>query len=116
MKIFRIQDKTGRGPWKPGFSHKWLDEEGPPLPPAIYETVRNFQGIVTRANAKGMYLGCAVREGKLSEWISESEMARLKCYGYFLVNAGQCQILADDGMQVIIASKKPLRNLPRVSA
>ena len=26
MRIYRIQDAEGRGPYRPGFSNKWLDE------------------------------------------------------------------------------------------
>lgn len=116
MRIFRIQDKDGRGPWKPGFSHRWLDADGPPLPPAITATLRDFHGIAAKAHAKGMHIGCAVWEGKLSEWVTGAEWERLKGFGYFVANAGQCQVLADDGMQLLVASKKPFRRLPRVTS
>lgn len=114
--IVRIQDKQGRGPWRPGFSHTWLDPDGPALPPAIQETVKNFSEIVNKAHSKGFHIGCAVRDGRISDWVSDSEMDRLKREGFFLVNATQCQILADDGRQVLIACKKPLRKLPKVGA
>ena len=25
-EIYRVQDAQGRGPWKPGFSHRWVED------------------------------------------------------------------------------------------
>ena len=114
MKLVRIQDKFGRGPWRPGFSRQWLSEDGPPLPPAIQETVPNFPALVARAHEKGLHIGCACREADMGKWVQPSEMRRLVDHGFRLVNATQCKILAEDENQVLIASRKPFRALPRV--
>jgi len=116
MRILRIQDKSGRGPWRPGFSAQWLSENGPPLPPAIQETVPNFSAIVAKAHNAGLHIGCAVREEDLRHWVQSCEMQKLMAMGFRIVNASQCQVLAHDDHQVLIASKKPLRLLPEVPA
>lgn len=116
MKLVRIQDKFGRGPWRPGFSSQWLSEDGPPLPPAIQETIPNFATLVKRAHKKGLHIGCACRDADMEKWVQPAEMRRLADYGFRLVNATQCQVLAHDENQVLIASRKPLRDLPRMKA
>ncbi|MEO0329654.1 MAG: hypothetical protein AAF217_13770 [Pseudomonadota bacterium] len=38
--LLRMQDDSGRGPWRPGLTNQWLDEFGPDLPPAIHEEIQ----------------------------------------------------------------------------
>lgn len=115
MKLYRIQDKQGRGPWRPGLSAKWLSDEGPDLPPAIQEELPEFFRLVSAAHERGFHIGCAARgEGALSKWIQEGEMERLSEMGFFVVNATQCSVLAETEHQVLIGCKKPLRHLPKV--
>lgn len=115
MRILRIQDSSGRGPWIPGFSHAWLDVDRPALPAPIFETVKNFSSIVEKAHANGLHIGCAAKEDCLSMWVSTTEMEVLKKYGFSVVNATQCRIIAEDENQVLIVSKKPFKKLPKVN-
>lgn len=117
VPILRIQDKQGRGPWRPGFSDKWVDAwrtEG--LPP-IYEEVPNFAALAKRAHSEGMHVGCATRgiEG-MKAWFSLTEMIRLFNAGYYVVRCDDCAVLVETPTQLIIASDKPLKNLPAYGA
>lgn len=91
--IFRIQDKNGRGPWKPGFSHSWVDirkDHSNLLP--WYEEF----GRVDKKALFGMALGSGCRTiGQLKRWFTQSEYTKLKKYGYQAVKMKVGSILAD---------------------
>ena len=115
--LYRIQDREGRGPWRPGFSAEWLElDSDRPLPVPITSELANFHSLVKQAHQRRMHIGCAVRglDG-LAKWFLPSELAKLRELGFRLVRCSTCEILAETPNQVLFASKAPLARLPRVS-
>ena len=111
-ELIRIQDKDGRGPWRPNFSKIWLDKAGPDLGLPVYEDFENFNCIIKKAHSQGKYLGCAMREENLSLWFTKNEIRKLKKLGFDFVSCRNVEILAENKRQAIIASKLPLKFLP----
>lgn len=111
-KLYRIQDKDGRGPFNPGFTASWADPHGKPFLPAVQE-IPDFARIVAKAHREGMHIGTAVIGlSGLDRWFTGSEIARLESFGYRIVVASSCKVLAGDANQVLIASPLPLKFLP----
>jgi len=90
--VYRIQDKDGRGPFKPGFSHRWVQsrddhenlvpwfvEFGP-----IHKTICTFEVAGT---------GCESIK-QLRRWFTKKEYKRLRGYGYMAVKMDVDRILA----------------------
>ncbi|KFI27789.1 hypothetical protein CN97_00820 [Haematobacter massiliensis] len=111
--ILRIQDRTGRGPWRPGCASKWVDAWRTSQLPPIYDDVHDFRKIVSGAHGAGLHIGCAVRgmDG-LGKWFSPMELSRLITQGFGVVDASGCDVLAETEHQLLIASKWPLSRLP----
>lgn len=111
--ILRIQDKAGRGPWRPGFSDAWVDAWRTQQNPPIYVEVSNFREIVADAHKRGKHIGCAAKgmDGLLS-WFSPMEIVRLHGMGFYVADASGCDVLAETPTQVLICSNTPLKNLP----
>lgn len=115
--IYRVQDATGRGPWRPGFSSSWIsrDDSAPNLPPTILEEFPNCGELVAQAHRERMHTGCGARGVLgLSRWFLDDEAERLKGHGYFLVRCHAVKVLAESRHQVLFASRNPLWTLPRV--
>ncbi len=110
MRVYRVQDKDGRGPWRPGFSRVWADKEFGPgverLPPWGVEFGLD---LIARRGLPGEHYGCAVRKPReLRRWFSTAEMERLATLGYAIVSVKAERILAESGNQLVFASRKPL--------
>lgn len=117
MRIYRIQDATGRGPWRPGFSRSWVSGDSDrPLPPPVQDEFANFFELVSEAHGNGEHLGCGVRgAGGLIKWFLPDEVNRLKQSGFRLVRCHAVKVLAESENQVLFASRKPLHLLPLVN-
>jgi hypothetical protein len=105
--VFRVQDKDGRGPWKPGFSHKWVEDrpDHDNLPPWFVEF-----GRVDRLVLYGETCGCGCRTlDQLRRWFTKSEWRKLKKYGYRAVKIEIGRMLAQSDIQCVFARIKPLR-------
>jgi hypothetical protein len=107
--VFRVQDIRGRGPFKPGFSMKWADEDFSPglLPlPTFMEEFGH--DVIDRLGKPGERFGSAVRSPEqLSRWFSPTEQRRLHDFGYRPVKMVADRILAESTNQVLIARKRP---------
>ena len=111
-KLYRIQDKDGRGPFRPGFTASWADPHGKPFLPAVQE-IPGFARAVAKAFSEGKHIGAAVIGlAGLDRWFTSSEIARLESFGYQIVVASSCEVIAADQNQVLIASPLPLKFLP----
>lgn len=104
--LFRVQAADGRGPWRPGLSHHWTDENR-----------QKFQTDILTAfglNWKerippGMHVGCACRTlDGLLDWFTPLEQRRLEAMGYAPVTFLADRILAENREQVIFARRDPL--------
>jgi hypothetical protein len=103
--VYRIQDAQGRGPFKPGFSNKWLDQNRSYYPDApISELIR-----IKRSADPELHLAFAcLSVDDVKKWVSESEMAILKKHGYNVVSMEADKIwpLTD---QAIVGRKRQYR-------
>lgn len=105
-EIFRIQDSKGRGPWKPGFSHLWVENrpDHNNLIPCHHEF-----GRVERLAITGMHLGCGCRtKEQLRRWFTPEEYAKLINLGYNAVQMEVGRILAESNTQCVFERAKPL--------
>lgn len=104
--VYRIQDKNGRGPWKPGFSHLWVEDrpDHENLPPWFFE----FGPVHLKAFTwEHLGSGCRTVE-QLQRWFTESEYRKLLTWGYQAVKIEVGRVLAESDRQVFFARKVPL--------
>ena len=114
-ELYRVQDNDGRGPWRPGYSHKWVsdDRNAPNLLPPIFEELPSFKQVVTLAHTMGFHVGVAVRGWqKFAAWFLPDELERLRRDGFNVVQCDNCRVFAETDNQVLIGAKAPLSNLP----
>ncbi len=107
ITVYRVQDADGRGPWKPGFSHFWVEDrdDHDSLIPWYHEF-----GPVHRNAIVGMSMGCGCRTlEQLRRWFTPTEYARLRAYGYRAVQMDVGRILAESAIQCVFERAKPLR-------
>lgn len=107
--VYRVQDKDGRGPWKPGFSQMWIEERADHdnLPPWFLQF-----GRVERFAIAGMYVGCGCRTvEQLKRWFLPSEFETLKRHGYRAVKLKVGRILAASDIQCVFECAKPLQKI-----
>ena len=102
--IYRIQDKHGRGPWKPGFSHRWVQtrEDHNNLHPWYVEF-----GELDFSSFNHCAVGCLSVE-QLRRWFSQHEYKTLLKYGYNSVKICVDEIIATSDIQTVFSRKKPL--------
>jgi len=98
--IYRIQDKDGRGPWKPGMSDRWVEyrDDHQLLHPWYIEFLDlKFE--------KGYRYGCGCETRKqLQRWITGSEYERLLIFGYRAVMI-ECEIVAISEIQCVFRKR-----------
>lgn len=94
VSLFRVQDRHGRGPWRPGFSAQWVDAFRTSQHPPIYEERPDWLDVCRAAQASGAHVGCAV-DGMdaLLSWFSPMELVRLYDLGFRIVDASDCEVL-----------------------
>ena len=103
--VFRIQDVEGRGPWKPGFSHKWVQdrEDHENLLPWHIEF-----GRVTQYAYSWELIGCGCTSiEQLRRWFTDVEYCTLLSYGYQAVQITASRILAQSDTQCVFTTKIP---------
>jgi hypothetical protein len=107
--VYRIQDKDGRGPWKPGFSRNWVedrtDEEYAALPPGG-EQFPKLDGM-TFLCGRHYGFGCESLD-QLRKWIRRSEYETLRSYGYRACKLYVDRILFRSDVQVVFERSQPL--------
>jgi hypothetical protein len=111
IHVYRVQDRYGRGPWKPGFSHRWSDPELAPGQEELLPVYEEFGlDVFHRLGRANEFYGTAVRSPEaLCRWFSASEQCRLSALGYSAVSLGVDRILAESKHQLVFARREPLR-------
>lgn len=104
--LYRVQAADGRGPWRPGLSRFWADENRTKFPVDI---VAAFGSAWREEIPYGWHCGCACRtlEGLL-EWFTPLEQHRLETFGYRPVTILADKIIRENADQVIFARRDPL--------
>jgi len=108
--VLRVQDASGRGPFRPGFTHEWADTVfipgQDPLPPWFAE----FGFDLLDSTEHGEHVGCAVRtHAQICRWFSAPERARLSALGFSVVETRAGRVLAESENQLVFANRMPLR-------
>lgn len=105
--VYRVQDKSGRGPWKPGKSHRWRDAQDKSLLPWFLE----WRGFNPKAESfPGEAIGCGCLEKEhLRMWFTEQEYMRLRILGYQAVAMKADRILKSSENQCVFARRQALR-------
>ena len=107
MKIFRVQDSEGRGPWRPGFSHNWVIDrpDHANLPPWPFEFGLDK---VLDSRKPNEWMGCGCLSLKqLRRWITMKEYRTLKKLGYGCVMLEGNAIAVSD-IQCVFTRDRPL--------
>ena len=75
--VFRIQDRDGRGPFKPGFTAKWADMDFYPGMESLPTWIEEFGLEIIYQIPKGFHFGSAVRTmDEIGRWFSPTERKR----------------------------------------
>jgi hypothetical protein len=96
----RVQNKVGRGPFIPGFSHIWLDSHKDKNLVSIMEAFPNLKEIIETNRGEHLWVACPVNW--FSKWFSNAELRILKKYGFDVYDASECEIIATHPTQVIM--------------
>ncbi len=109
--VFRIQDKDGRGPWKPGFSICWVEDRQEEEYAALLPWPVEFGRAPLNKRIVGMHMGCGCRTlEQMRRWFTPTEYAKLLGYGYHAVKLEAGRILAESDIQCVFERAKPLRD------
>jgi hypothetical protein len=103
--VFRVQDRDGRGPWKPGFSQCWVEDrdDHDNLLPWYSE-----MGPVHKLGIVGMHQGTSCESlEQLRRWFTKSEYRTLRRYGYQAVQMDVGRILGKSETQLVFERAKP---------
>lgn len=104
--VYRVQDAEGRGPWRPGFSHNWVEDRSDHdnLLPWFVEF-----GDVRKIAILGMAMGSGCRTlEQLRRWFTQSEYKTLLNYGYRAVQMRVGRVLAESDIQCVFERALPL--------
>lgn len=111
-RVYRIQDKDGRGPWKPGFSNQWVEDR--PEHDVLLPWYRTMGHVHLQA-IYGAHMGSACRSlDQLRRWFTPTEYSKLLTLGYQAVSMEAGRILGDDGNQVVFERAWPLNERVKV--
>jgi hypothetical protein len=111
-ELWRIEAADGRGPFRPGFSHRWRSPTGKDFPPPWVEagiSLGAFQGLFS----DGFQGGCGCRSRRqLHAWFNFAERRRLSRFGFRTVRFTPDRILLETPTQVIFERRLSLRCEP----
>lgn len=104
--VYRVQDREGRGPWRPGLSDRWVEPrpDHKNLQPWFVEFGPQIIGRWADRN-----YGCACASlDQLRRWFSLSEYATLRLLGFQAVQMRVDRVLAESDRQLVFARSIPL--------
>ena len=110
--VYRVQDREGRGPFKPGMTRRWADAEGFSFMPPFHDEfgIGIIKELQTMIGEVGGACGCAVATmDMIDKWFTPTERARLAALGYFVVLLSVDAILRESPNQIVFWRRLPLR-------
>jgi len=108
---WRIQNAAGRGPYIPGFSHRWADVGRVPYPPWWEELELTVNEAIVML-PHDTYTGCAFQSlDHLRRWFSRRELSKLGKLGFYAVCFNPDQIVAETPTQIVFANREPHHTL-----
>jgi hypothetical protein len=103
--VYRVQDRAGRGPFRPGLTDQWRDTDGNNYPPIQLDFGTTWQAEVL----PGWHCGCALRDvAAVARWFTAFECQRLHILGFNLVSI-RARVLRESPHQMIVVRPLPLR-------
>jgi hypothetical protein len=104
---YRVQAADGRGPWRPGFNHTWIDGNAPA--DRLIETVFDLVPMGQLQNLSPLlHWGSACRSlDSLMHWFTPVERTRLQGLGFYPVQLSIDIVLAESPWQLVIGRKLP---------
>ena len=110
VRVYRVQDAEGRGPFRPGFAHWWVEER--PDHDNLVPWMQQFghDAIPRTGWPFGKHFGCACRTlEQLRRWFTASEYATLQRFGFQAVSMDCARVLHESEIQLLFQRAKPLR-------
>lgn len=107
MIAYRVQDAAGRGPWRPGFSQRWIDADAPEG--RLSETVMDLISVdAMRALPATHHYAVACRTlADLGAWFTPTERRRLAAFGFWPVQVRADVVIAESRWQMLIGRVRP---------
>jgi len=107
QRVYRVQAFDGRGPWRPGFSHRWIEGDAPA--DRLMETIFDLMPIdVLRALPADLVYGSACRTlDALMRWFTPTERVALASLGFHPVQLNVDVVLAESPWQCVVARRRP---------
>jgi hypothetical protein len=104
--VYRVQDREGRGPWRPGFSRLWVEDRDDHDNLIPWPTQFGFE-IIPKSDG---HLGCGCKtKEQLQRWFTPTEYTTLHSYGFTAVQMEVDRVLAESDIQLVFQRTKPLR-------
>jgi hypothetical protein len=105
--VVRVQAADGRGPWRPGWSHTWIEADAPA--DRLMETIMDLMPIdQLRALPGDKNYGTACRSYEaLLRWFTPRERAKLAHLGFHPVRLTADVVLAESEWQMLIGRRRP---------
>ncbi len=104
--IYRVQDREGRGPWRPGFSQVWV--EYTPEKEVLLPSYIEMPGAIDKRTA-GYHVGIGcISLDQLRRWFTEREYRTLMDHGFRCVQFMGCALLGESETQCMFESRRPL--------
>lgn len=103
--IYRVQDRDGRGPWKPGFSQKWVSYR--PDHEVLLPVYIEMPGALNKRHP-GFHVGVGcISLDQLRRWFHKDEYRTLMGYGYHCVRHVGA-FLGESETQCVFERHRPL--------
>jgi hypothetical protein len=113
-RVIRVQDREGRGPYRPGFSKCWSDPVGAVCPPWWDEIGETFHEAHSRF-AGNYHWGCGfISFDQLEAWFSRRELRKLDSLGFGLVTLQPNIVIAETPRQIVFGVREPLHGRPSI--
>lgn len=109
--VYRVQDAEGRGPFRPGFSHWWVEERADHEKLLPWMVEFGPDAIPRDGWPFGKHFGSACRTlEQLRRWFTASEYATLQSYGFQAVEMDVSRVLRESDIQLMFQRARPLRS------
>jgi len=106
ITILRVQDSEGRGPWRPGFSHRWVEsrDDHENLLSGVLQFPTAHRRLYSWENSG---YGCQSAD-VLRRWFTKTEYQKLLSFGYQAVEMQVDRLVDRSDIQCVFARIKPL--------
>lgn len=109
--VYRMQDRSGRGPYRPGSTVRWADWDHDDRNRSFWEEF-GPEAQWLNVPRDGMVMGAGFRSVEQAfRWFHPTERRRLFILGYRMVRIQVDRIVAESPNQLLFLRRKPLREV-----